>query len=699
MKSIRSAMTIFVSLVIIVTALTLSLISVTITKGAVEEQSLTNMEALVENVAKYADVTLQSDLIALRTIAEFPVLKSSGSVVEKAPQIAEYISSVGKDAKYFILSDTEGHAYTSDGIVREIQHRDYYKEAVKGKAVISGPIVSARGEPSIYASVPVYDYNRRIKGVLAANISVEILKTFAENLKIGINGKPFIINKETGVIIYANNEEYVQNAETFEHLAKTAEKSYESLANVSKKMMNSESGSEVIRIYGKPYLIAYTSLQSSNWAIALNAPASDFESAVSTLETLLSIFTVLIIIIGVVIAFLYASSIARPINGIYGILSSVADGDLTVKKDEKLIKRKDELGKMSHALFDMVDSLVRTIENVRETAMQVRSGGEQLSSSSQSVSSGASEQAASTEEMSATMEQMTSNIRQTADNAAKTSEIANMAAAKGEQGGIAVQEAVTAVETIAEKIGIIEDIAGQTNMLALNAAIEAARAGEAGKGFAVVAGEVRKLAERTQAAAGEISEISAKTLETAENAGKLIKEVVPSIENTSQLVEEIATASREQDNGARQVSTAIIQMDTVVQQNASAAEEMAAMAEELSAEAQRLVQTIAFFKTGSHENENFVVTPIAHAAAEEAKKEEKKQAVSAPVEVKAEDKPAKPAPKKINKAAIKEPAGVQTQPVKKAPQASQPAAEKKVSGTVKPKTTADLINDADFEEF
>jgi len=166
------------------------------------------------------------------------------------------------------------------------------------------------------------------------------------------------------------------------------------------------------------------------------------------------------------------------------------------------------------------------------------------------------------------------------------------------EGGQAVGETIEAMRAIAEKISIIEEIAYQTNLLALNAAIEAARAGDHGKGFAVVATEVRKLAEKSQAAAKEIGSLASSSMSVAERSGQLLKDLVPSIRRTADLVQEVAAASSEQSAGVSQVNKAMARVDQVTQRNASAAEELASTAEEMSAQAQGLEQLMAFFRAG-----------------------------------------------------------------------------------------------------
>ncbi|OCJ64675.1 chemotaxis protein [Agrobacterium tumefaciens] len=274
-----------------------------------------------------------------------------------------------------------------------------------------------------------------------------------------------------------------------------------------------------------------------------------------------------------------------------GIADRIADGDLTVMP--KPLSDRDTLGL---ALERMVERLRGIVADALSASDNVSSGSQELSASSEQLSQGATEQASSAEEASASMEEMAANIKQNADNAAQTEKIARQSSKDAEASGEAVNRAVVAMRTIAEKISIVQEIARQTDLLALNAAVEAARAGEHGKGFAVVASEVRKLAERSQAAASEISSLSGETVQVATEAGDMLNRLVPDIRKTAELVAEISAACREQDIGASQINEAIQQLDKVTQQNSGASEEMSATSEELAAQAEELQSSIAFFK-------------------------------------------------------------------------------------------------------
>ncbi|MFK3890297.1 methyl-accepting chemotaxis protein [Sphingomonas sp. NPDC079357] len=277
------------------------------------------------------------------------------------------------------------------------------------------------------------------------------------------------------------------------------------------------------------------------------------------------------------------------------VLALVSGGDLTQRVE---IACDGDHERMKAAINTLVDNLSKFAGEVGAASAQVAAGSQQLSSTAEQVSEGATEQAAAAEEASASMEQMAANIKQNADNAAQTEKIARQSSQDAEQSGQAVAKAVTAMRTIAERIGIVQEIARQTDLLALNAAVEAARAGEHGRGFAVVAAEVRKLAERSQTAAGEISGMSSETVTAAAQAGEMLTRLVPDIRRTAELVAEISAACREQDIGASQINEAIQQLDKVTQQNASASSQISSTSEELAGQADELEQNIAFFRTG-----------------------------------------------------------------------------------------------------
>lgn len=286
-------------------------------------------------------------------------------------------------------------------------------------------------------------------------------------------------------------------------------------------------------------------------------------------------------------------AVIGPLNVAAGYMEKISKGEIPAKITADY---SGDFNAIKNSINVMIDNLTKFAEDIQTAADQVVSGSQQVGSSSQSVAQGASEQAASVEEISSSMEEMSSTVKQNADNAQQTAGIAVKAAADAQKGGDAVAETVNAMKSIADKIGIIEEIARQTNMLALNAAIEAGRAGDHGKGFAVVAAEVRKLAERSQGAAKEISSLSVSSVEVSERAGKLLSDIVPVIKKTADLVQEINASSNEQADGIAQVTKAIHQLDQVIQQNASSTEEMASASEELSAQGEQMLQTSSFFK-------------------------------------------------------------------------------------------------------
>lgn len=308
---------------------------------------------------------------------------------------------------------------------------------------------------------------------------------------------------------------------------------------------------------------------------------------------------IIILSIGVVVSMLMAIYILKGINNSLKTANDTIDklskGDLSIEIEEQ---GDYDFGRLINNLRNLSERLKDVLVTAQTASANIAITSHEMSSNSQQVSQGATEQAASVEQMAASMEEISSNIQQNTDNAQKTQKISSKAAVEIEEGSQNINITVDSMQTIAEKISIIGEIAFQTNILALNAAVEAARAGEHGKGFGVVAAEVGKLAERSKIAAADIDELSKSGVDIALKSKTMLTKFVPSIEETSKLVEEISNASIEQNAGVEQINDAIQMLNQVTQQNAASSEEMATVSEELSAQAEQLKKTISFFKLG-----------------------------------------------------------------------------------------------------
>jgi methyl-accepting chemotaxis protein len=283
-------------------------------------------------------------------------------------------------------------------------------------------------------------------------------------------------------------------------------------------------------------------------------------------------------------------------------------------------------------------------ERISGLAEHVASATELLSASADEQAQGAQKQRRQTASVAASMEEMTGTVLEVARNATVTSEAAGEANTSASEGVGMVNDAVSAINQVAESarqlgleigeldsqagaigqiINVINDIADQTNLLALNAAIEAARAGDAGRGFAVVADEVRKLAEKTMDATKEVENaiiaIQARSKEATSSmqataakvdestalsnrAGEALQRIMDNIGDMVKRVSQIATAAEEQSSAAEGIMRSVEDIASIAEDADEAAGQAAGATREMAELARELLSVSREFGSGKSES-------------------------------------------------------------------------------------------------
>ncbi|PID90604.1 MAG: hypothetical protein CSA97_02020 [Bacteroidetes bacterium] len=307
--------------------------------------------------------------------------------------------------------------------------------------------------------------------------------------------------------------------------------------------------------------------------------------------------SILVGVLLIVIMRLVTRNITSPIITLSQRLRELAKGDLREQGDDgKDIARRDEIGVMLRSLQEFVNHVRSIVERISASSESLASLTEQLHTVSGAMQSSANGQAASAQEISATMEQMMANVEQIANNTQDSAASSERNTATLADLQRASQANRDSSQTITQRIGIIEEIANQTNILALNAAVEAARAGEHGRGFAVVASEVRKLAENSQSAAAEIVSLATSAERDSETTYRQLEEMIEEVRIASESLKVINTAVLEQRAGTDQVNSSVQQLDRAAQTNASSSNELAENALAIQEESQNLAEIISFFR-------------------------------------------------------------------------------------------------------
>jgi len=521
--------------------------------------------------------------------------------------------------------------YTCPRDTRSTCLLDPYEDTVAGKPVLMTTI----SQPLLV--------DGKVIGVVGVDIALNSLQTLADAAqKTLFDGAAHLeVISSTGLIAAYSGEPARVGKNLIDTLGAEGNEIVQLLANDSH--VNLEQGDTIRAVYAvKPIADAKA------WGVVIKLPKHvmladtvklqevlDKAQATGTLKALL--VGAAAGLLGLLLIWLTATGVTRPINSVAAMLKDIAsgDGDLTQRL---AYSKKDELGELVNWFNRFLDKLQPTIAQIKQSITEARGTADQSSAIARQTSEGMQVQfreidqvATASNEMSATAH----DVANSASNAASAARGADQSAREGMQIiekstrditilAEEVSRAVGEVEALAvnsEQIGsvleVIRSIAEQTNLLALNAAIEAARAGESGRGFAVVADEVRNLAKRTQDSVEEIrlvieriqsgtrgvvATMHSSQSQAQSNAGQIhqavqaLGKISDAVTVISDMNLQIASAAEQQSAVAEEVNRNVSAIRTVTETLTGQATESAAISSQLNALASQQMKLMDQFK-------------------------------------------------------------------------------------------------------
>ena len=549
--------------------------------------------------------------------------------------------------------------YTDEYNKTKYQENDWYKigKSTNKNIEWSAPYYDEIAKADmVTATSPIYDKNNNFIGVTTSDINISTLQENIKNIKIGENGKGFLIDKD-GLFIASQDESKIMQTNI-------KDDSNPTLSAIAETILSSKDGQATFEDDFGVENLYYTSIPDTGWIIGIYVPEADIYAEVDSLRIIVSGIVAISTIAAVLLTLRFANNIGKNLKEVNNFAMKIAEGDLT---ETLKLKSNDEFGEMSKHLNSMASNLQVIIQSIRENSESISASSEELSATVEELSTNSiiinetveniveeiegscavtEEVSASIEEVNASMNVLSSKSLEGSSNANKAKERALKAQENSKTARKIARdlynqkeenmENVVEESVIIDKVGVMADtiasIADQTNLLALNAAIEAARAGEHGKGFSVVADEVRKLAEESSNAVLEIQktiesvkEVFNKSIATGNDILEFIKvdisknyqeyeetgsQYYSDSDFVSNMTEEIAAMSEEVTAAVAQVSEAIGHMAQSAQEgaekvgaakvsvteNAMAMEQVSKAAQNQAELAQQLMKMIDNFK-------------------------------------------------------------------------------------------------------